>query len=174
MEIRLNRVDDAEALSRYHAENFEHLYRWEPKRDSDFHSISSWRERLREREKAYESGVSAHFISYDPGSGSVVATCELTGIARGPFQAAFLGYSVAKSHEGKGRMKQLCGHVITFAFETLELNRLMANYMPANLRSEGLLKSLGFVREGFARKYLYINGRWEDHVLTSLMNPKNR
>jgi len=30
-----------------------------------------------------------------------------------------------------------------------------------------LLDKLGFKREGFAEKYLKINGIWEDHVLTS-------
>jgi ribosomal-protein-alanine N-acetyltransferase len=43
--------------------------------------------------------------------------------------------------------------------------------MPANTRSARLLEKLGFEKEGFARRYLYINGRWEDHVLTSLINP---
>lgn len=123
--------------------------------------------------KAYENGLSAHFISYDPNSASVIAVCELSNISRGPFQAANLGYSVARSHEGKGRMKQLCVYVISFAFEELRLNRVMANYIPKNLRSEGLLGSLGFEREGFARKYLYINGKWEDHVLSSLIKPRN-
>jgi len=70
-------------------------------------------------------------------------------------------------------MKQLCAYVISFAFKELGLNRVMANYMPKNIRSECLLRSLGFEREGFARKYLCINGKWEDHVLTSLINPKN-
>ena len=47
----------------------------------------------------------------------------------------------------------------------------MACYMPANQRSGALLERLGFEREGFARAYLMINGRWEDHILTSLINP---
>jgi len=27
------------------------------------------------------------------------------------------------------------------------------------------------VVEGYARDYLLINGKWEDHILTSLVNP---
>jgi ribosomal-protein-alanine N-acetyltransferase len=44
--------------------------------------------------------------------------------------------------------------------------------MPANTRSAALLQRLGFEREGFARSYLRINGRWEDMVLNSLVNPR--
>ena len=49
----------------------------------------------------------------------------------------------------------------------------MANYIPRNQRSETLLDNLGFAKEGVAIKYLLINGKWEDHVLTSLLNPQN-
>ena len=44
----------------------------------------------------------------------------------------------------------------------------MANYMPINFRSAKLLHRLGFTVEGYAKNYLLINNRWEDHVLTAL------
>ncbi len=61
--------------------------------------------------------------------------------------------------------------VIAYAFETLKLRRLSANYMPTNERSGRLLRKAGFVVEGYARDYLQIGGRWTDHVLTSLIHP---
>jgi len=70
-------------------------------------------------------------------------------------------------------MKQMCDHVIIYAFEELSLNRIMANYMPRNKRSAALFDTLGFACEGRAKNYLFINGKWEDHVLTSLLKPKN-
>ena len=33
------------------------------------------------------------------------------------------------------------------------------------------LKKIGFTVEGYARDYLFLNGKWQDHVLTSLINP---
>jgi len=84
-----------------------------------------------------------------------------------------MGYSIAKHYEGKGFMQPLCEHAMDHAFNQLKLNRIMAHYMPGNRRSEKLLQRLGFEREGLARRYLCINGRWEDHVLTSCINPAN-
>jgi ribosomal-protein-alanine N-acetyltransferase len=55
-------------------------------------------------------------------------------------------------------------------FETQNIHRIMANYMPSNERSARLLQKLGFIIEGHAKKYLLINGQWEDHILTSLTN----
>lgn len=46
----------------------------------------------------------------------------------------------------------------------------MAAYLPDNERSGKLLKRLGFVVEGYARDYLMIDGQWQDHILTSLIN----
>ena len=50
----------------------------------------------------------------------------------------------------------------------------MANYQPTNVRSGRLLERLGFVREGYARHHLLIDGAWRDHVLTALLNPSWR
>ena len=98
----------------------------------------------------------------------IIAACTLSGIAYGPFQAAFLGFSVSVQYQGQGLMKKLCLFVLDYAFSQLKLNRIMANYMPNNRRSEKLLHSLNFEKEVFAKKYLCINGTWEDHILTSL------
>jgi ribosomal-protein-alanine N-acetyltransferase len=43
--------------------------------------------------------------------------------------------------------------------------------MPHNTRSAAVLKRLGFAVDGYARDYLMIDGRWQDHILTSLLNP---
>ncbi|KPY04671.1 Ribosomal-protein-S5p-alanine acetyltransferase [Pseudomonas savastanoi pv. nerii] len=58
-----------------------------------------------------------------------------------------------------------------YCFEQMGLHRIMASHMPANVRSERLLQSLGFEKEGYARAYLKIAGVWEDHVLRALINP---
>ena len=49
--------------------------------------------------------------------------------------------------------------------------RLQANHVPENERSARVLERLGFEREGYARDYLFIGGRWRDHVLTALLHP---
>jgi ribosomal-protein-alanine N-acetyltransferase len=53
----------------------------------------------------------------------------------------------------------------------MRLHRIMANHRPENERSARLLERLGFVREGLAKDYLFIDGDWCDHVLTSLTHP---
>ncbi len=83
-----------------------------------------------------------------------------------------MGYGVDQHYEGRGVMKTLCGHVVAYAFDVLKLNRVMANYMPDNHRSAALLRNLDFTIEGTAKRYLLINGCWEDHVLSARINIK--
>ena len=58
--------------------------------------------------------------------------------------------------------------VVGFARGELELHRLEAACLPANIASIRLLQRTGFEREGFAKSYLKINGHWEDHILWGL------
>ncbi|MGQ9425276.1 GNAT family N-acetyltransferase [Gilvimarinus sp. F26214L] len=174
MAVKLCSVADAEAITRFYTENEAHLMPWEPGRPPGFHGRRAWAERLRYREQEQREGRGYYFLGVDTRSGAVIATCSLTGVARGPLDACYMGYSVDHRYEGQGYMKQLCLHVIDYAFHKLHLHRIMANYMPHNDRSGGLLKHLGFEKEGYAKQYLRINGRWEDHVLTALINPRDR
>lgn len=169
--IKTPTVSDAAALANYYHTNAAHLAPWEPVREEGFHSIEAWQQRLSERLRQEANDTERHFVACLESRREVIATCSLTQIVRGPFQACYMGYSVAASHQGKGVMQTLCRHAIAVAFDEMGLNRIMANYMPANRRSAALLSRLGFAEEGLAKKYLCINGRWEDHVLTSLLNP---
>ena len=168
MEIRLVKKEDAEAFNLYYSENVGHFKPWEPERAEGYDSVESWQERVIEYVLQQENHQAAYFIAID--NGKIVGHCNLSQIVFGPFQACYMGYGVAKSAEGKGIAFGLCEHVIAYAFEELRLHRIMANYIPSNARSARLLSRLGFVKEGLAKDYLKIDGRWQDHVLTSLTN----
>ncbi len=173
MPFKLASISDAEFLSDFYVKNAAHLCLWEPLRENGYHSIDSWMARLKMREVEQSAGHALYFISYTSKYNEIIGVCSLTNIVKGPFQACNIGYAISKQYEGSGLMKKLCSHVIEYAFEEVNLNRVMANYIPRNHRSEALLKSLGFRKEGFAKSYLFINGKWEDHVLTSLINPSS-
>ncbi|WKD51198.1 GNAT family N-acetyltransferase [Microbulbifer spongiae] len=172
VEIRLAGVGDGAALSDFYTRNADHLRRWEPTRSGAYHTVPVWERRLQAWQAEFQEGRSVHFLGILPDASRVIAVCSLTNIIRGPFQACNMGYAVDRHCEGRGVMKTLCGHVVAYAFDVLKLNRVMANYMPDNHRSAVLLRSLNFTIEGVAKRYLLINGCWEDHVLTARINTK--
>jgi ribosomal-protein-alanine N-acetyltransferase len=63
--------------------------------------------------------------------------------------------------------------IITFSFQQLRLHRLEAATQPQNEPSIRVLERNGFIREGFARSYLRIDGHWRDHVLFGLVSPSD-
>ena len=97
------------------------------------------------------------------GDDAVVGALELSQIARGNFQSAFLGYHVGAPFRGQGYMTEALQLALRHAFRVLKLHRLEANIQPTNRPSIALVKRLGFRREGFSRRYLKISGRWRDH-----------
>lgn len=161
-------------LVKYFSENDTHLKPWSPLVPRSHHSLEAWQRRIKEREEEFEKGLSAHFIGTDENETEVIGSCSLSNIVRGVFQACHMGYSIAESYQGQGYMKMIASYAIDFAFTEFKIHRIMANYMPANERSASLLQSLGFQREGYAKEYIFINGKWEDHVLTSLINPNSQ
>jgi len=60
--------------------------------------------------------------------------------------------------------------LVPFAFNSLRLHRLEAACIPSNTGSIKLLEKTGFVREGYAREYLCINGVWQGHLLYGRLN----
>ncbi len=82
---------------------------------------------------------------------------------RGSFNCAYLGYYGLAPHAGQGYMSEGLAQVLAAAFGRLRLHRVEANVQPANERSIALLRTAGFVREGYSRRYVKIAGRWRDH-----------
>lgn len=163
--------DDAALIHNYYLENREHLVPFEPERGSDFYSVEAWKARLLKSFSAFKCGVSVCLVALDHDRKNMLGACNFTGIVRGPFNACYMGYSVAQKQQGKGLMFEVAGASIKHMFEVVRVHRIMANHLPENYRSERLLKRLGFDREGYARNYLKINGKWCDHILTALTNP---
>jgi [ribosomal protein S5]-alanine N-acetyltransferase len=111
------------------------------------------------------------FIFPQGKSHQVIGTINFTNFMRGAAHFCYVGYSLAESQQGQGYMTEALKAATDYVFKELNFHRIMANYMPHNRRSGNVLKRLGFVVEGYARDYLLINGKWEDHILTSLVNP---
>lgn len=163
---------DAQRMLDYVLRNKEHLDPWEPAKASEYYTLAHWSERLPSAAGEFAEGKSLRLIllNREDRSGPIQGTCNFTNIVRGVFCAAHLGYSLDKDAEGKGLMYEALTAAIAYAFDTMNLHRVMANYIPTNERSGRLLRRLGFTVEGYSRDYLRIAGRWQDHILTALIN----
>jgi len=105
-------------------------------------------------------------------AGALIGGIALNDVQRGIAHKASLGYWIGQPYAGRGYMTEAAGLVCGFAFNDLRLHRLEASCLPHNEPSKKLLARLGFAEEGFAREYLRINGKWEDHILWGKVRPE--
>lgn len=161
-------------MARFRQENRRHLEKWEPRRSPEFFTEGFWQIQLRVALRDFRDGSNVCFCLLSPGEDEVMGVCNYTNIVRGTFQSCHLGYALAARHEGSGLMFEALTLSNDYMFRDMGLHRIMAGYLPHNDRSGRLLERLGFEKEGFARRYLKINGKWEDHVLTSRINDDYR
>jgi ribosomal-protein-alanine N-acetyltransferase len=100
---------------------------------------------------------------------AILGFLNLSQIARGSLQSAYLGYAVGKPFAAQGYMREGIEVVLRVAFIDLRLHRIEANIQPGNRASMALAEGAGFRREGFSPRYLKIGGRWRDHERWALL-----
>jgi ribosomal-protein-alanine N-acetyltransferase len=163
----------APRLVAYRRDNWEFHAPWSGPRGQDELSVAVWRRRLEQWARDERDGTTLRLMLFARGNvaGPILGTANFTQIVRGSFQACYLGYDLDKRAEGRGLMQEALEAAIAHVFGPMRLHRIMANYLPYNQRSGAVLRRLGFVPEGYARDYLFIDGAWRDHVMTALTNP---
>lgn len=170
--LRLLSPGEGSAAIDYYGSNKEHLLPSGPKWPDNFLTEEFWVRQIERHWAEFEHDVSARMFLFqknDPAK--VIGHASFGAILRGPAQFCYLGYGIAKEKQGNGFMFEILEPTIKYGFDVLKIHRIMANYMPTNERSGRLLKRLGFTIEGYARDYLNLNGKWEDHIMTSITNP---
>ncbi|MEZ8143074.1 ribosomal-protein-alanine acetyltransferase [Enterovibrio norvegicus FF-33] len=169
--IRAIQKADVARVVRYFQVNRTFLSPWEPLRPDGFFTYEGWERRVVQLAELQRHGLAYYFLIFEKGSDDVAGVITYNNIMQFPFHACNVGYSLAESSQGKGLMRRSLKITNQWLFDNLNLHRIMASYMPRNTRSEAVLLEAGFTKEGEAKDYLLINGQWEDHILTSVINP---
>lgn len=170
--LRIAEVGDEFALLDFHQRNDAFFRPFDPPRPKGFFTGVFWAHYVMRAREEFVQGTTCRLLVFARHkAGVLIGKVNFTQITRGPFQSCVMGYSIDQEEQGKGKMREAVEVAVDYAFGPLHLHRIAANYLPTNERSGGLLRRLGFVVEGYARDYLFINGAWRDHVLTSLTNP---
>lgn len=146
--------------------NRDWLLKWEPKpppgQPDDTESKPAFNARCGAREREWQLGTGYGFGIFV--SGRFAGEINLSGVQRGPFQNAYVGYWIDEAQAGRGHVPESLVVAARFAFEDLALHRLQVAIIPRNRASRRVVEKLGLRSEGVAERYLAINGVWEDHI----------
>ena len=144
----------------------ERLSRWNPVDPEDL-----------ERQLAVQSRDHRTFLIHArglEGDHDIVGKVNVTDVVRGRFESAAMGYDAYDPYAGRGLFAEGLRLVVNLVFAPedaggMGLHRIVAAVQPGNVTSAGLLRSLGFQREGYSSRMLWLpaadgNDAWQDHV----------
>ncbi len=171
--LLLRMLDPSEASLpvHYHSKNKDYLRPYYPEYPPDFFTEEFWRDQLARNIEEFQDDRAVRFFIFEKSNPErVVGTANFSGIVRRAAQYCVLGYGLDEDYQGRGYMTEALETAISYMFESLNIHRVMANYIPTNEKSGKVLRRLGFDVEGYARDYLFLNGEWQDHILTARTN----
>lgn len=158
-------MGDYGAWAELRAQSRDHLVPWEPQWTRDELSRDAFRRRVRHYQRELREDLGYAFFLFRELDDRLLGGITISNVRRGVTQAAAVGYWIGKPYAGRGGMTKALSGIVRFAFDELKLHRLEAACMPSNAASIRVLEKNGFQREGLARRYLKINGVWQDHLL---------
>ena len=138
---------------------------WEPRREQSWYTLAAQEADILAGIDAARADRRYAFGIFAP---ELVGRVALSEVVRGVFCSVFLGYFVDEAMNGRGFATEAVRRVVGFAFGEAGLHRVQAAVMPRNAASVRVLEKAGFREEGYAERYLCINGVWEDHRIFAI------
>ncbi len=150
-------------LAQAYRDNREYLAPWDPLREDGFFTEAGQAEQIARRLGGLAVGTDMPWVLAE--EERIVGTMTLSGIVRGPFLSAHVGYWVAGRMQGRGVCSAALQEALRHARDELGLHRVQASVLPHNAASTAVLHRAGFTLIGTAPSYLRIAGSWQDHLL---------
>lgn len=165
VELRVPEMADYEPWAALRLESRAFLVPWEPAWPQDDLTRTAFRSRVKRYIRDIESDSAYPFFVFRAHDDRLMGAITLSNVRRGVAQAGSVGYWIGSPFVRQGYMTSAVTALMPFAFGHLHLHRIEAACLPVNQASIRLLTKCDFRQEGLARRYLKINGRWEDHLL---------
>ena len=164
-------INMALEIVNFYSRNKEFFREIDPLRPDVFYKVSVHKDVIkREIEDIKASRMLKFWLYKIEDKKRIIGMISFSNILRGSFLSTTVGYKMDKNEVRKGYMLEALNSAIIIIFKELKLHRIEANIMPKNKPSLKLVKKLGFQYEGIAKKYLKINGKWEDHIHMTIIN----
>lgn len=144
---------------------------WGSEYPDGFFTLNFQKKSLRAIEQQEKAGAQYRFFIFKKDGGNrIIGNVSFSEVIRANFQCCFLGYKIDEHENNNGYATESIGRCVRFAFDDLKLHRIEANIIPKNPASMRVIEKLGFVNEGLSKKYLKIDGEWQDHYHFALLN----
>ncbi len=116
----------------------------------------------------FRKGTGIRWVIHLKGKDGIIGSAGLYKYVA-PTAQAETGYDLDPEYWGQGIMTEAMTAIIDYAFDRMKLNRIEALVSPRNRGSLGMMKRLGFVKEGRLREHFLYRGKYTDDFLFALL-----
>ena len=166
-ELQIRQIEDRDAAALFHMteRNRAHFRAWLPWVD---HTKSI------EDTRTFITGAIAQFQSNRGPNCAIWHGREIVGsLGCHPIdwanRSCSIGYCLDERHLGKGIVSQCCAALVDYLFREMKLHRVVIQCGTGNHRSCAIPKRLGFTCEGTLREAEWVNDRWVDLLVWSML-----
>jgi RimJ/RimL family protein N-acetyltransferase len=164
--LRLRPFDDADADDLFALHNSAQVLRyWDAPPWSDRVRAEGFITTCRQMD---ERGTGARLAVGRASDGGFIGWCSLNRW-NPDHRSASLGYCFRAEAWGHGYATEAARAVLSWAFDTLDLNRVQAETDTRNVASARVLEKVGFVREGALREDCVVDGEVSDSWVYGLL-----
>jgi ribosomal-protein-serine acetyltransferase len=165
LEIRLLEEKDAAEMFALIEANREGLRQWLPWVDTTLTVEDAGMFITRATDQFY-SDVGIHCAIIHQGRMAGVIGCVKMDLAN---RSCEIGYWLGEEHRGRGLMTTVCGAMLEYMFDAMMMNRAEIRCAIGNEKSIAIPIRLGFRKEGVARQAAWLNDRFIDLTIYSML-----
>lgn len=138
---------------------------YEGAKPDNFYTLSFISNLLRSEYNAFTQGKYMRFFLFDSNfPNRIIGTVSFSDIKKEPLKSCLIGYKIDHNYQRKGYARRMLNIALKIMVLEYNMHRIEAYISPDNTPSANLVKKLGFLSEGTAYSYAFINGAWQDHL----------
>lgn len=164
-ELRLLEERHAPELCALTRRNWDYFRQWMPN-FSDNYTVKESRDFILQGLERFIANQEIPAGIWDGGELVGVVSLKSINMAN---RNANIGYYIAASHQGRGLVTSACRILLDYAFEDLQLNRVVILCASGNARSRAIPERLGFTEEGTLRQVQWLYNRYVDLVVYAML-----
>jgi ribosomal-protein-serine acetyltransferase len=168
--IRIPKPEQAAEMADLVRSNLDRLAVWMPWATADYSLQTAQDFVARTRQYFEESGRIEGVIMIDGRIAGSIGFHDLDLVNKN----AHVGYWIGREHEGLGIVTKSCSELISYLFDSLELNRIQINCNVGNVRSRRVAERLGFKLEGIMRQVEWLHDHFGDWAVYGLLKEEWR
>lgn len=138
---------------------------------NSYFTISEQREYLKYDLKEYNRNLQVPlWITSVDDPYKVIGRISFYSVIYGCMNTCYVGYHLDEGKLGNGYMTEALECGSRFMFRYFHLHRIEADILPSNDRSLAVVKRCGFEEMGYNKRFMAIDGRYQDHVMYVRLN----